>query len=274
MARLPRVGRSADPQGHLRFNTGMQAVLPTRRRWAGAILVALAALAIGWVMVPPHAVPLYDGIGFPDEPYRYVAPPAGTKHTAPATQASGSSDAAAGHNLHPIYVNSAEIGPQVSVFVGVGVLVVPTGVHAVNLTAVPLAPDVQPAGALADGNVYRLSAKANPAGDVSVRADRQPADSTVTLRATTPRQPRPTLYFRAHATDAWQSLDTARVGSDIYRTDLQGLGDYVLAFSTSETSSGSGSNPAFIAIAVAVSIVVVLGGIVVVIRLQRRGTRL
>jgi hypothetical protein len=255
----------------------MQAEVRAGRRSAGVMLVALAALAVAWVMLPPHSVPLYDGIGFPDEPYRYIAPPAGTKHTAPATAAGGSSDAAAGHNLHPFYANSAEIGPQVSVYVGPGVLVVPPGITSVGLTATPLAPDVQPVGARADGNVYRIAAIVGAGkvanGGVSLRTDRQSADSTVTLRATTARQPRPSFYFRALPTDAWQSLDTARVGSDIYRTDLKGLGDYVLAFTTSEAGSGSGSNTTFIAIGAAGGIVVVLGAVIVAIRLQRRGAR-
>jgi hypothetical protein len=259
---------------HLRFNSGMQAAVPARRRSAFVILVALAALAIGWVVVPPHSVPLYDGIGFPDEPYRYVAPPAGSEHTAPATTATALSDAGDGRNLNPFYANSGETGPQVSVYVGVGVLVVPAGTGPITLTATPLAPDVQPPNARSDGNVYRITADvAGTAGEVTVRTERQSADSTVTMRATTARQPRPSFYFRPRPTDAWQSLDTARVGSDVYRTDLKGFGDYVLAFTTSQATSGGGSNATFIAIVIAGGIIVVLSGAILVIRLRRGGAQ-
>jgi hypothetical protein len=238
------------------------------------MLAALVALAVAWLIVPPRSVPLYDGIGFPDEPYRYVSAPAGTKHTPPATSASSLSDAAAGHNLHPFYANSAEIGPQVSVYVGPGVLVVPAGIPTVSLTATPLAPDVQPVGAKADGNVYRITATAGvgagTTGTIGLRANRQSADGTVTMRATTARQPRPTFYFRAYPTDAWRSLDTTRVGNDIYRTDLTGLGDYVLAFGASAASSGPGSNMTLTTIATAGGFVVVFVGVIVAIRLHRR----
>jgi hypothetical protein len=40
------------------------------------LLLALVALPLAWLLAP-GAVPLYDGINLPDEPYRYVVPPAG-----------------------------------------------------------------------------------------------------------------------------------------------------------------------------------------------------
>ena len=44
-------------------------------RWLVAALVALLA---AWVLAPA-ALPIYDGLSNPDEPYRWVQPPAGAK---------------------------------------------------------------------------------------------------------------------------------------------------------------------------------------------------
>jgi hypothetical protein len=237
------------------------------------VVGALAALAVAWLLVPPHSVPLYDGIGFPDEAYRYVAAPAGTPHTPAATTASASSDAVGGHNRSPFYANSAEIGPQVSVFVGTDVLVVPAGATAFTLTVTPLAPDAQPAGAQVDGNMYRVAATAGTGSSggakVGVRSDRQAADATVTMRATTARQPRPNFYYRPAPGQSWQRLDAARIGNDVYRTDLAGMGDYVLAFTGG--SGGSGGQNGIVLTIVGVGVAaVVFGAAVLGIRLSRR----
>src|SRR5437868_4317124 len=53
------------------------------RAWlagGAALVAAMSALGTG-------GPPVYDGIGQPDEPYRYVAPPPGYRHTPPATSA-------------------------------------------------------------------------------------------------------------------------------------------------------------------------------------------
>src|ERR1043165_2345088 len=76
------------------------------RRQVGVVLAALAALAFAWVVVTPKSVPLYDGIGAPDEAYRYVQPPSGTKPTKPPLPATADSDAGQGTNPHPFYVSS------------------------------------------------------------------------------------------------------------------------------------------------------------------------
>jgi hypothetical protein len=83
------------------------------------LLLGAAALIAAWVLVP-SGVPLYDGIGFPDEPYRYAQPPAGAKTTARPGDAVGTSAGRNGASTEDLDVMSGEQGPQVEIFVSTG----------------------------------------------------------------------------------------------------------------------------------------------------------
>lgn len=161
------------------------ATTKTRRITAGRlwrVALAVAALAAAW-LVTPSAVPLYDGVGFPDEPYRYVDPPAGYQTTPPPTRAFGSVPAAkiaAGGETTPapgagptapaahsastrdIGVKSAEYGPQVELYVAKGALTGPAGVRGYQISAIPVAPSGNATGGQVDpdvridGDVYRV----------------------------------------------------------------------------------------------------------------------
>jgi hypothetical protein len=239
----------------------------TSSRAAGTLAAALAGVACVWLIGWGGAVPLFDGVGFPDEPYRYVSPPAGARHTAPPTEATATSDVGNGGNAHPFYVNSAEIGPQIAVFIDAKGLTVSGTASSVTIAATPLAPDVEPSVGPIDGNVYRISATAD-AATVSVAAN---GSATVTMRATSARQPPPVFVYRESPTTTWRQLSTARVGNDIYRTTLSGFGDYALAFTSASGHSGRGF-PVWAAVLGAV--VVLLAGLLLVIRRThgRRGS--
>lgn len=146
----------------------------------GRVALAAAALAAAWLLTPA-AVPLYDGVGFPDEPYRYVVPPTGYRTTPPPTRAFGSVPAAkvaagtaAGSAATPtpgagtgsgtgadtgagttgahsastrdIGVKSAEFGPQVELYVAKGALTGPAGARGYQISAIPVAPSPGAAG--------------------------------------------------------------------------------------------------------------------------------
>jgi hypothetical protein len=242
------------------------------RRSAAVVLAALVALIAAWIAVPPRSVPLYDGIGAPDEPYRYVQPPSGAKHTTAPVTATATSDAGQGTNQHAFYVNSDEVGPQVLLFISRGSLVVPAGVTSLRVDAAPLAADRQPAGGAIDGNLYRLGATSVPGasdnGAIAVGPNQQTGNCTISLRATSGRQPKPGFIYRPTPDAAWTRLSTARVGNDVYRTDLTGFGDYALAFFSS--GAGSKSSSGQLAVEVGGGAVVLLGVLVLVIRMTRR----
>ena len=220
-----------------------------RRRPPRAVLVlllAVLALAATVAARPPHAPPLYDGLGFPDEPYRWVVPPSGSTRTPlAATEAVvrvpvGGGVSVAGQAL------SGEQGPQVAVAASRGAFAVPAGVSSITLRAVPQAvPTVAPDRGQVVSNLYALSAEA--AGKsmrlapgmtllVNMRAERATDQAVVICRWTGGQ---------------WQQLSTARVGVDIYATKLTALApvavvrlDRGVAPTVPALTAGSaGSNP-------------------------------
>lgn len=172
------------------------------------------------LLAPAGAPPLYDGVGFPDEPYRFVDPPPGYREpAAPPTPAHAVFQAAPSAPAGDEFVSSAESGPQVSLFLPAGSLTPPPGHSQVAVTATPVPlPEPLPAGQQWS-NVYRVSLGG------AVLASGTPAQ--IQLRNPTPQQPSPTFYVRQHG--SWRALHTDRTGNDIYATSLEGAGDYVLA---------------------------------------------
>jgi hypothetical protein len=235
---------------------------------ARRLLLAVVALAVAWVAAP-GAVPLYDGISVPDEPYRYVAPPAGYRHTAAPLSAKASVAVSDGTNATTLYVNTDEQAPQVAVVIPGRLVTVPAAARSLTVAAVPLAPDRQPAKGTIDGNVYRVSASAGasfapPPGDAA-------SLSQVTMRATTARRPIPTFLYRASAAAAWQPVKTFVAGNDIYTTQFAGFGDYALAFGvTAAAGSGVGVGTGVLVASALLAVVLLAAGVVVAVRLSRR----
>jgi hypothetical protein len=223
------------------------------------LLAALLLVAIGRLL-SPAAVPVYDGIGAPDEPYRYVAPPSGAKKTADPTSARATSPVTGGVATDGMTLATAESGPQFSLFVPPRA--VATGGTTLVVEAKPVAPSDQPAGARIDGNVYEVTMT----GQGPVTLTPQAALATLYLRATTARQPPPKMEHRAAAGRPWQALDTARGGQDVYVSDFRGPGQYALAFAVAAPSHPASRTPYLVGGAVVLLLVAL-----VVVRL-RAGT--
>ncbi|MDP9239410.1 MAG: hypothetical protein M3O55_02055 [Actinomycetota bacterium] len=195
------------------------------RRWAW-LLIAAAGLLLAW-LAAPAAPPLYDGVGFPDEPYRYVTRPVGdTKVTKPpswvAVRMPVSDGTTDGFNAA-----STEQGPQISVFVPTGTLTAPKDAHTLLLRADPRTPDGPADGGKVDGNVYRLTATADIGKPSVARAQ---DTIQIIMRATSAKQPGPTMEYRAQGAQKWTRLKTARYGNDVYASSAKGFGDYALVF--------------------------------------------
>jgi hypothetical protein len=237
-------------------------------RWR--LIAALAALLVAWV-VAPGAVPLYDGINFPDEPYRYVVPPAGYQHTPRPDSATGTATAAGGVSTSTLYVNTEESAPQVDVVIPNTLLATSAGVTSFTVSTVPLAPDHQPSKGRIDGNVYRVSVVAMPSGTVSWAPPPGDAasESLVVLRATSAARPPPVFLYRASPGLAWSVLPTFIYGNDIYRAQFAGFGDYALAFGVVPPPKGSHvADYAFVA--VLLMVVLFAAGVVIAVRRARR----
>ena len=244
-----------------------------RRHLIRLLGLSAAALVAAWI-VTPHSIPIYDGVGFPDEPYRYVQAPAGVGvHTLPPTAADASTVLSGGTNPAELLAPSQEQGPQVVVFIGVHAARAAAAATALTVQAVPQAPDGPPAGVTVDGNSYRIGIGSD-AGPVTFDSH---LIAAVQLRATSAVQPGPSVYFRPAAGRTWQVQKTQRTGNDIYQSLMPGPGDYLLAFQrgASPSAAAAGTTPAgpghgVPTLVIVLGIVIlVMGAIVVVIRIAR-----
>ena len=188
-------------------------------RTARLVPLALVLLALGWAVAPRSALPLYDGVGFPDEPYRFVVPPHGAPHTKAPTVASVTAALPAGQNSD-INAASAEVAPQILVQIVAGDLLTPSGTHQVTVTATPVQPLPVPANHYLYSNVYDVTS--SPVATLKPG----PAQAILTMRAATPQQPQPQI--ERYQAGQWVSLPTYPVGLDIYEAQLPGFGQYAV----------------------------------------------
>jgi hypothetical protein len=238
-------------------------VAVTRSRSAQLLLVALVLLGVGWSLAPRSAPPLYDGVGFPDEPYRFVVAPAGATATKPPTIAAGSTTVTGGQ-AGAIHASSAEQAPQVNVLIPIGRLPAPAGTRRIVIQARPVQPIAPPAGTFLWSNVYAVGAT-----DARVTmTDATPA-ATLTLRAATPQ--RPTPMIERYVGGRWTKLKTVPAGNDIYQSVLPGFGRYAVIGTSKLDFSGGGSSTSYTGVIIIVAVVlVVLALIVIAVRRRRR----
>jgi hypothetical protein len=194
------------------------AAVTAHRPAVRVLLLAVLALAAVVLVRPPHAPPLYDGLGFPDEPYRWVVPPPGADRTpqaatpAVATLPVEGGTTGAGQGL------SGEQGPQIALAVTAGAFAAPSGPTQIRLEASPRpVPAVPPDDGQVVSNLYALTATAGgrpvPLAHgrgvlVNLRADQATDRSVVICRWT------------GHA---WEQLPTQQVGADVYAASLDAV---------------------------------------------------
>jgi hypothetical protein len=225
------------------------------------LLVAAAVLVIGW-LVAPHPVPLYDGVGQPDEPYRYVVPPPGYRQTPPVSIARTQITLDAGRSCCELEARSAEQGPQIAVYVPRGGLAAP-GDGSLSVVAQPLAAPPGPPPLQKgrfEGNVYRVTAR-SAAGPAQLTPEASRA--TLQLRALNANQPGPTVFYRPTETAPWRALPTGKVGFDIMEAQFVGPGDYVLV-----RKAGGGSGTTVTVLLGILAVPAILAVALVILRLR------
>lgn len=230
-------------------------------RRARIIVIALAILGIGWAFAPRLAPPLYDGVGFPDEPYRFVVKPDGAKATKPPTTATGRTEVING-KAGAVQANSAEQAPQVSILIPVARLRTPAGTTSVVVEGRPAQPIDAPSGGYLWSNVYDIEAS-----DQSVTLTDGSPPATLILRAATAQRPRPTI--ERYTGNGWTKIETIAIGNDIYQAPLPALGRYaVIGTEPLDFSKGgkSTTRSGWLISAGALVVIVVL----VVVALRRR----
>lgn len=204
------------------------------RTWATVLLLC----AVAW-FVHAAGAPLYDGVGFPDEPYRYVQPPPGARPAPPATGTSQATTVTDGANAG-LGMQTVEQGPQLTLYLPAGVFTAPAGARKVTVTGTPLAPDGPTPDGVIDGNIYRLTITTET-GPVTSTA--QAGDATMTLRGTKAWPSVPAGVWRPSPQAPWIRVQTGQAGTDLYTIQFRGAGDYALvqptpASQTSPTAPG------------------------------------
>ena len=231
-------------------------------RW---LLAGLAALLTAW-LVAPAVVPIYDGPGFPDEPYRYVHAPSGKTTKAPTIAKASVSVNSQGLS-GAAYSNSAEQGPQIVLYMPAGSLQAPSGAGAIQVTETPLAPTPPlPTDGTIVTNVYRVAGVTDK-GAVQIVGKAVNQIPTLQMRAPSSQQPGP--VFERRTASGWERLETLRVGQDIYQASAPQFGDYALVQLKNQPKTGGnggGVNVGLLAVGVGL---LALAGIILAIRLTR-----
>ena len=234
------------------------------------LLASIGVLLVAW-LVAPAAVPIYDGVQFPDEPYRYVHSPDG-KPTKPPTTAHATIGVNAQGLSNAGYSNSAEQGPQIVLYVPAGSLKAPAGATNISVSETPLAPSPPlPTDGTIVTNVYRVTAT-TPQGPVQMVGTTENQMPTLQMRAPSAKQPGP--VFEHRTSSGWTRAATLRVGQDIYQASAPQFGDWALvqlsvAPKSSSSSGSSGGGGINIGLLVAGIAVLVLAGIIMAIRVAR-----
>ena len=220
-------------------------------------------LAACWLLIPGN-VPLYDGVGFPDEPYRFV--PAREAGTPAATTATVRLRMVGGLNPGGLVANSAERGPQISVFAPPQAFQGPASSTEMVLLGEPV-PLVEPAPTGERvSNVYALTFTAD---GTPAQLRPQAQAPAITLRASSVPTPSPVMYYRANSTSEWRLLATSQIGKDNFTAMGPGAGEYVLAQGPRPPAQKS-SDKAALLLVLAAAVVLVIGALLAV---RRAGDR-
>jgi hypothetical protein len=230
------------------------------------VLAGLVVLALGWLVAPRFAPPVYDGVGFPDEPYRFVVRPSDAQTTKTPTTASRVV-AVTKRTASAASLASAEQAPQVAVLIPTGRLQAPTGTTQFTLDAAPIKPVATASGTYLWSNVYDVS---SPDAKVSLKDGNPPA--TITLRAASAQRPDPKIEYYMHGT--WTAVKTISVGRDIYQATLPTLGAYAVVGTkplvVGATAGGGATSRTGVIIFIAAILVVIVLVVVGVLRRRQR----
>lgn len=227
---------------------------PDRRRATRVLLAAAALVGIAWWVSPVASPPIYDSLGGPADPYRYLNPPPGNSHGSPS---SAKQDAAvSGGTIAATFISTTEAPPQVQVLIGDGAVAVPAGATKVtiSITAVASPVPIPAAVGMLDGNVYQVSVTPDVAGPLTLKSGATPP--TVVLRGPTGSSGAQILRLQ-DAGGAWEKLHTVPLGSaqDMVAASTSAFGWFALALPKGAGNSGGGGGGGASAVSVVAVVV-------------------
>jgi hypothetical protein len=243
---------------------------PNKRSYALLLFSAIGIVIIS--LLSSHIVPLYDGVGFPDKPYRYVNPPSSAqKSSLSPSPAETVATITQGTNQADFSLASREQGPQVSFYIYQKSLITDPSIKTVGFKATPMAPDNnKPKNGQIAGNFYRFGA-INPKSTIGFAPNENMA-GYVDLRLPQGFSTTATVIYRSDAKSKWDKVDTKRVGNDIYEAHIRGFGDYALV--PSKDAATDKPDSTFFIIYILAIIVVILSVILFALRHQHKKSKL
>jgi len=237
------------------------------------LLTASGLAVIGVATLGKTTIPLYDGVGFPDELYRY-ADQSHKPKTKPPDSPSLPFDPQTAQQ-QGLTLISSEQGPQLNVYIYPSSIELSQNVLYGTFSAKALAPTTEPSDGTIDGNVYRLSGSVNTGTFTIMKAADVGSYNSIELRLPQGFPADPTMEYKPSKDGTWHQLSTYKVGNDIYESpDLNNFGDYALVtLKKSEATHGSNvakyRDPPYVAISMSV-LVIAMAAIVTMIRLKQR----
>ena len=187
-----------------------------RPRYAAA---ALAIVTIG-LLATDQPVPIYDGLGFPDQPYRLI----GNSTRGAPSVATGTAHVGTDGRSEALSARSNESGPQVALELGAGAFKGAPG-STIKLTASPVPNIDPPSGGTVDSNTYRVAASSTAGTPTQTPSA---AQGFVFLRAIKASDPPAQIQHRTSLGAPWTALPSSRTGQDIVSAAYAGAGDYLL----------------------------------------------
>ncbi|GAC1400624.1 MAG: hypothetical protein NVSMB52_14250 [Chloroflexota bacterium] len=227
-----------------------------------SLLIAGGLLAGIWSFVP-LSPPLYDGLTFPSEPYRYLHPPPGNQTSIPPRSTSFTQKITG--KVSPLtVVLTGERPPQARLILNDGALAVHPGTTSVSITIQPVPAPVPPPGGTIDGNVYRFSVTDKRGTDVPLTRN---AEVSIDLRITgKPGTPVIELFQNGQ----WLPQPTHQyITTPLYSTHVHVLGYYAIVIGGRQSVASSGT-PILPFVAVGVVLVALVAILLVLVRLRRR----
>lgn len=213
--------------------------------------------------------PLYDGVGFPDEPYRYLHPPAGALVTKPPAGASEVVALLGDGSNNATTLQTAEKGPQIALALRLGLLQAPPGSRSLTISVTPVEPVSSPDNGEILGNVYRVRFTA-PGGKPATVSGAGTYSAAVRI----PQGTRSAVALELHANGSWTTLRTTQTGSDVYTAPVPSAGDVTAVLIASGADSSlaakagkSGSQSVLVVIGIAA--LVAAGVVIFTIRASR-----
>ena len=212
---------------------------------------ALAIVTIG-LLATDQPVPINDGLGFPDQPYRLI----GNGARGEPSIATGTAHVGADGRTEALSARSDESGPQVVLELGAGAYRGAPG-STVKLTATPVPNTDPPSGGTVDSNTYRVETNSTAGTPTQTPSA---AQGFVFLRAIKASDPPPQILHRSSLGAPWTSLPSSRTGQDIVSASYAGTGDYLLlrAIGAKDARRGPALSTRLVAIGVGFLLVTLL----------------